>query len=148
METKRFQIYKCPVCDTVVEVLHQWSLELVCCGPAMVPVRAKTKQEGWEDHTPAIEEVEGGYRISVGESPHPMTKAHRIEWIEVVAEGRSHRQFLSPGQAAEAVFAAKSPDAVIRLYCTAHGMWQSTLAKGLRAACLHDADQTAELICS
>jgi superoxide reductase len=147
MEGKRFQIYKCPVCDTVVEVLHQWSLELVCCGPPMIPLRAKTRQEGWEDHAPVVEKVQGGLRLAIGDTPHPMTNAHRIEWIELVAQGRSHRQFLSPGQPPEAVFSVKSPAALVRLYCTVHGLWQSTLAGGLKASSQRDADK-AELVCS
>jgi superoxide reductase len=128
METRRFQIYKCPVCDTVVEVLHQWSMELVCCGPAMVAIRAKTrKQEGWEDHAPSVQDIPGGCRVAVGHSPHPMTKSHRIEWIELVADGRSHRQFLSPSQPAEVVFAVKPATSTVRVYCTIHGLWQSTV---------------------
>ncbi len=128
METRRFQIYKCPVCDTVVEVLHQWSMELVCCGPAMVAVRAKTRRDdGWADHAPTIQDTPGGCRVAIGGSHHPMTKSHRIEWIELVADGRSHRQFLAPGQPASVVFAVKPAIAAVRAYCTVHGLWQSQI---------------------
>ncbi len=42
-----------------------------------------------------IEEVEGGYKVTVGSTLHPMTDAHYIEWIELIAGDEVLRKHLT-----------------------------------------------------
>ncbi len=118
------KIYKCPVCDTVVEVLEHCGLELVCCGPEMIPLREKTC--GMDDpHALIVERCREGIKVRVGSSPHGMDEEHHIVWIEVNSAGKCYRQFLSPGDEPEAVFRIDSLDVVAKVYCNAHGLWRS-----------------------
>lgn len=125
MPRKHLQIYRCPVCDTTVEVLEQWGMELICCGREMAALRARGGGAGKNRHVPVIEPAAEALRVTVGGEPHPMAEDHRIVWIEIVAEGRSYRQFLEPGQPPEARFVVQSDDVVARAYCSVHGLWQS-----------------------
>jgi len=43
-------------------------------------------------------------KIKVGSIAHPMEEEHYIEWIELIADGKIFRKFLSPGDAPEAEF--------------------------------------------
>jgi len=123
---EKLQIYKCGLCGNIVEVLHGGSGTLVCCGQSMKRQDAKTADAATEKHVPVIEKIEGGIKVKVGSVPHPMESDHFIEWIEVIADGRALREFLQPGQPAEATFCCLEPNLVTaREYCNKHGLWTS-----------------------
>ena len=104
MAEERLQVYKCGVCGNIVELLIVGGGELVCCGQPMVLQTENTVDAAKEKHVPVIEKVDGGYKVKVGSVPHPMETDHYIQWIELVAGDKAYMEFLSPGQAAEAVF--------------------------------------------
>lgn len=123
--TKWLEIYKCEICGNIVEVLHEGKGELVCCGEPMVLQTENTVDASKEKHVPVIEKVEGGYKVKVGSVPHPMEEKHYIEWIELLADGRSYREFLKPGQTPEAFFGVKAEKVSAREYCNLHGLWRA-----------------------
>jgi superoxide reductase len=120
----RLEIYKCEACGNIVEVLHSGEGELVCCGAPMILMQENTVDAAKEKHVPVIEKVEAGFKVKVGDVPHPMEEKHYIEWIEVVADGQAYRQFLNPGQAPEATFYIDAEKVTAREYCNLHGHWK------------------------
>ncbi len=123
MTTAR-QVYKCNVCGNIVEVLHIGEGELVCCDQPMQLQAENTVDTVREKHVPIIEKIDGGVKVTVGSVAHPMEKKHWIEWIEVIADGKSSRQVLQPGQPPEAVFAITAKAITAREYCNMHGLWK------------------------
>jgi len=121
--TQSSQIYKCNICGNIVEVLHTGIGELVCCGQPMELLAEKTQDLGQEKHVPVIEKTATGMIVKVGSIPHPMEKEHYIEWIEIMAEGRSYRKFLKPGDKPEAEFDIKGEKVIAKEYCNIHGLW-------------------------
>jgi len=71
-----------------------------------------------------IEEIEGGYKVTVGSTLHPMTEEHYIQWIELLADDTAYRQFLNPGDAPEAVFKIEAENVSAREHCNLHGLWK------------------------
>lgn len=122
--TKRFQIYKCEICGDMVEVLHDGAGTLVCCGKPMTLQVENTVDASKEKHVPVIEKTAVGIKVKVGSAPHPMEAKHYIEWIELVADGKSYRQFLNPGDAPEATFNITAQTISAREYCNIHGLWK------------------------
>jgi len=122
---EKLQVYKCGVCGNIVEVLHGGAGDLVCCGQPMENLTAKTADQGMEKHVPVIEKANGGIKVKIGSVPHPMEQDHDIEWIEVLADGKAYRQFLQPGQPAEAVFNIEAEAVTAREHCNKHGMWEA-----------------------
>jgi superoxide reductase len=122
--TELKEVYKCSVCGNIVEVLHEGKGQLVCCGKPMDKQTEKEKDEGQEKHVPVIEKTETGFLVKIGEIPHPMEEKHYIEWIELVADGRSYRKFLKPGQKPEAEFCIEAETVAAREYCNVHGLWK------------------------
>lgn len=119
------EIYKCNVCGNIVEVVHAGKGELVCCGEAMKKQLPGTVEAATEKHIPVIEKIDGGYKIKVGEIPHPMLDVHWIEWIEILTQGgRVQRQYLKPGEAPEATFKCGADKILAREYCNVHGLWE------------------------
>lgn len=123
--TKGLEIYKCEVCGNMVEIIHEGVGQLVCCNQPMKLYEENTVDASKEKHVPIIEKIEGGYKVKVGSVPHPMEEKHYIEWIELVADGRSYREFLKPGQAPEAIFMIVASNVSAREYCNLHGLWRS-----------------------
>ena len=122
---ERNQIYKCNICGNIVDVLHGRAGELVCCGEPMKLQLEKTKDEGSEKHVPMVEKTKKGFRVKVGETEHPMEENHFIEWIEVIANGKTCRKFLKPEEKPEAEFCVQSEKVTAREYCNVHGLWSS-----------------------
>ena len=123
---ERLQVYKCDLCGNIVEVVHGGGGELVCCGQPMNLLVENTTDAAVEKHVPVVEELEHGIKVTVGSVPHPMTDDHYIEWIEVVAGGRSYTEYLSSGGAPEATFCVKAGEVtVVREYCNLHGHWKN-----------------------
>ena len=122
--TERGQVYKCDICGNIIEVLTPGAGELVCCGEPMALLEEQTADAALEKHVPVVEKIDGGFKVTVGSVPYPMADEHYIEWIELVADGKACRQFLSPGDAPEAVFCTDAAEATAREHCNVHGLWK------------------------
>jgi len=123
--TETNQIYQCIKCKNIIEVLHSGAGNLKCCDSAMVRLQEKINDAGEEKHVPVIERSEKGYFIKVGSVEHPMEDAHLIQWIQLIGDGVSYKQFLNPGQKAEAEFQLHATEISARAYCNVHGLWKS-----------------------
>lgn len=122
---KQLEIYKCNVCGNIVEVMHGGAGELVCCGQSMQLIQAGTVDASKEKHVPVLEKTAQGYKVKVGSAPHPMEEKHYIEWVELIADGKSYKQFLQPGQQPEAEFCIQAEQVTAREYCNVHGLWEA-----------------------
>ena len=123
--TKKNQVYKCPLCGNIVEVMHTGAGELVCCGQPMDLMAENTVDAAQEKHVPVVEKTDNGYKVSVGSVAHPMEDKHWIEWIELVADGVVYRQNLKAGDSPEATFCTDATEVTARAYCNLHGCWKS-----------------------
>jgi len=121
--TERRELYKCDICGNIVEVLHDGVGELVCCGEAMRLLKENTVDASLEKHVPVIERNGDMVTVKVGSVAHPMEEKHYIEWIELIADGKSLRKFLKPGDKPEATFMCKAEKLSAREYCNLHGLW-------------------------
>ncbi len=125
MATERLSVYKCNVCGNMVEVVHAAGGTLVCCNQDMEHLVENTQDAALEKHVPVIEKVDGGFKVTVGSTAHPMLDEHLIEWIELLADGKAYREFLDPGQAPEAIFPIDADEVSAREFCNLHGLWKA-----------------------
>lgn len=125
--TELKQIYKCPVCGNIVEVVHAAGGSLVCCGRPMELLVENTTEASLEKHIPVIEKLDGEVIVKVGSVAHPMTEDHYIEWIELITENKVYRKHLKPGETPEAHFKVCDSTKLLiaREYCSLHGLWKS-----------------------
>jgi superoxide reductase len=122
---KRLEVYKCDVCGNIIEVLHAGKGDLVCCGKPMSLLIENTVDAAKEKHVPVIEKIDGGVTVKVGEVAHPMEEKHWIEWVEIIADGKTYRQYLNPGEVPEAIFNVTADRITAREYCNIHGLWKA-----------------------
>lgn len=123
--TARNQVYRCEKCGNIVEVVNAGGGTLVCCGAEMTFLVENTVDASKEKHIPVIEKTANGIKVKVGTVPHPMEDKHYIMWIELIADGKVYRQFLTPGSAPEAFFPLTAENVTAREYCNLHGLWKS-----------------------
>jgi superoxide reductase len=121
---ERLQVYKCEACGNIVLVMHGGEGELVCCGQPMKLLKENTVDAAKEKHVPVVEKTTDGYKVKVGAVAHPMEEKHYIEWIELLAGGKSYIEFLKPGDAPEATFKVDADRVTPRTYCNIHGLWK------------------------
>ncbi len=122
---KIFEIYKCDICGNIVETVQGGKGALVCCGEEMVLLAENTVDAAKEKHVPVIERSNGTIKVKVGSVAHPMEDAHYIQWVEILADGKSYTQFLKPGDAPEATFKIDAKEVTAREYCNLHGQWKN-----------------------
>ena len=119
---KRNEVYKCPECGNIVEVLVPTDKEL--CG--FMLLKENTTDAATEKHVPVVEKIDGGYRVTVGEVEHPMTEAHYIQWIELITSNNEVlRKYLTPQDKPVAEFKTDAKEVFAREYCNLHGLWRS-----------------------
>jgi superoxide reductase len=126
--TKINEIYRCNVCGNIVEMVHAGVGELICCGQPMELLIERQTDVGPEKHIPIIEKTKKGIKVKVGEVPHPMEENHYIEWVELIIDGKTYREFLEPGDDPEVEFnlnISEDSDLKVREYCNIHGLWHS-----------------------
>ncbi|KUJ95674.1 MAG: Desulfoferrodoxin [Desulfonauticus sp. 38_4375] len=118
------EVYKCDLCGNIVQVVHAGEGELVCCGQPMRLLKEGSVDAALEKHVPVVEKTANGYKVTVGSVLHPMAEEHYIEWIELIADGKSYRQFLKPGDEPVAEFCVQAEKVTAREYCNLHGLWK------------------------
>ncbi|PLX17454.1 MAG: desulfoferrodoxin [Candidatus Muiribacterium halophilum] len=121
---KRFEVYKCEMCGNIIEVLHGGQGELVCCGKPMTNMEEKTADQTTEKHVPVVKKEDGMVEVFVGSTEHPMEEKHFIEWVQIIADGKSYRKFLNPGDKPGFKFKADVNKVVAREFCNVHGLWK------------------------
>ncbi len=124
---EKLQVYKCDLCGNIVEVLDGGAGELVCCGQPMTLQQEQTADVTAEKHVPFIEEIDGGFKVRIGQNAaHPMEVKHFIEWIELTVGDLVAKTYLKPGDKPEASFFVGDdrggPSA--REFCNVHGLWK------------------------
>lgn len=124
---KQYEIYKCMLCGNLVEVLFAGVSNPECCGQPMKLMLEGTSDGSAEKHVPVIEKTATGFKVKVGSVAHPMEEKHWIQWIELIADGRSYTKFLNPGDAPEAEFCIQAKNVIAREYCNLHGHWKSEI---------------------
>ena len=119
------KFYKCQKCGKVIAVLKGSPCDTMCCGEAMVELKANTTDAAVEKHVPVVQKNGNLVEVSVGSVTHPMEEKHFIEWIALETKSLSLIKSLKPGDAPKAVFALTDGDDVVRAYayCNLHGLW-------------------------
>lgn len=124
---KKFEIFRCQTCGSLVEVLRDGEGVPYCHGKPMELLEAKTADVTMEKHVPYVERVGGKYVVKIGkEQEHPMEEKHYIVFIELIVDGTVYRKYLEPGEKPIAEFEVPGGEEVwAREYCNLHGLWEN-----------------------
>lgn len=117
--------YYCPVCKNLFQVVNDSGRIPICCGKEMVKLIPNTTDGDMEKHVPKI--IQNGFEceVQVGDTLHPMTKEHYIEWISVLTTKRSLLYYLCPAKKPEISFELLHGEKVLKAYsyCNIHSLF-------------------------
>lgn len=121
---KHISFYVCPVCGAVITTFKA-DAQLTCCGQPLT--KLESHKENNPKHTPVVAvNVNDDYsvRVKVGEIPHPMEKAHFIQFVAYVTLDKVRIKELYAEQDPSAVFSYEGSGMVYE-YCNLHGLWEA-----------------------
>ena len=126
--TKKLELYKCSICGNLIEVVLEGEGELVCCGEIMEQLTSDNHSGSMEAHRPIIESFEDKKTVRIGQTQHPMTEKHHIEFIEVISPDEKYvkRKYLNPEEEAILEFECTCKNGFsAREVCNLHGLWEN-----------------------
>lgn len=115
------ETYKCNVCGKVIVKLNESGIIPYCCAHKMDRVHIEFDTE---PHTTQYQYENNKITIKVGESSHPMTTEHRIEWIYLKTNLGFHVKFLTLADESKACFKLCNDEEpqIIYTHCNVHGL--------------------------
>ena len=125
--TYRYELYKCPICGTVTQIVHDGVSAMICCGKTMDVLDDREPVGTKESHMPVVEATEKGWKVSVGSKLHGMDADHLIEWAEIrTSDDTVLRKYFKAGETPVVEFPVPFDQVVFaRAYCNKHGAWRA-----------------------
>ena len=118
------KFYVCAHCGNIVSLIHHGGGKLVCCGSPMKELIPGEVEASVEKHLPVVKVENGSVNAFVGETEHPMTDAHSIQWIYLETDKGGSLKYTASGEIPEATFALNGDTPVaVYAYCNLHGLW-------------------------
>lgn len=121
------KFYQCAICGQIAAIVKETGVPLVCCGQEMNELIPGSVDASVEKHVPMIENDGDKIFVTVGSTPHPMTKEHHIEWVSLQSRFGNQRKALKPGMEPKVCFRVCEGDEILAVYayCNLHGLWNA-----------------------
>ena len=120
------KFYKCMHCGNIVMFLNASGVIPNCCGDPMTEMVPNGKDGAGEKHVPVVLVNDKRVIVTIGQTAHPMTSDHHIDWIALETNKGLHITYpsLMDGKA-EAEYTLANGERVIAAYehCNIHGLW-------------------------
>ena len=124
MTSPKFAI--CRHCGNQIELIHDTSVPVICCGEPMDVLTPNTVEASGEKHLPVVSVEDGVVTVNVGAVDHPMVDVHYIEWIYLQTENGGFRKDLKPEDAPHVTFHLGDDKPIaVYAYCNLHGLWMT-----------------------
>ena len=98
------KFYICRHCGNLIGLIHDAGVPMMCCGQKMEALVPNTTEAAGEKHLPFVNLEDGSIYVRVGETTHPMTEEHYIQWIYLETVNGGKRRAFKPGDTPEATF--------------------------------------------
>jgi superoxide reductase len=117
-------IFICSSCRTLVAVINDNGISLICCNNPMKLLEVKHESTDCKEHISTVEETNKSVKVRIGSKEHPMIKSHYIRRIKILTEKTVFCCSLEHGWKPEAVSSVNREDLVeVRALCSNHGLW-------------------------
>lgn len=125
------EFYRCDICGNLVWFLDKSAGQPVCCGEPMRRLTVGETDGAREKHVPVTELQNNTLLVQIGESLHPATESHSIEWIALQTDKGMFFREIPVGRAPVAEFdASLGTPVAVYCYCNLHGLWGKALGTG------------------
>ena len=128
---EKLLFFKCKGCNGTIMAMDALmckaptpdALSVSCAGTEMDLLEEQKADPATQKHVPIVEKAEGGIKVKVGSTAHPMEEAHYIMWIAVQKGRNVMIHYLKPGEAPEAFFPGVDTDVKAFECCNNHNLW-------------------------
>ena len=122
------KFYRCRHCGNLTGALVDTGVPMICCGEPMERLVPNTAEAAHETHLPCAGVDGARVTVQVGSVDHPMSEAHRIEWIYLATKNGGQRKAFCADGLPVATFALDDDAPVAAYaYCNLHGLWRTAL---------------------
>lgn len=118
------KFYECPSCKAIFSLLDH--KKVPCSELSLQELKPGAAAAEREKHIPVIKTEGTHVTVMVGETEHPMTEEHHIEWIAIETETGMQIKYLTPGGKPHAEFFLTQHEKLVAAYgyCNLHGLWK------------------------
>ena len=122
---KKLTMYRCSICGNIICMVEDSGVIPECCGLEMTPLEVNTKDASAEKHVPVVDRDGSGIKVTIGETLHPMTADHHIEWIAVLTNYGAYFREMNITDQPTVTFRLCREENVnaVYAYCNIHGLW-------------------------
>ena len=121
----------CTICKNAAVLFQDKGGELNCCNQAMRRLAANTEEASTEKHLPYLKRKGNMLIAEIGQTIHPQTPEHNIEYVYVKTKHGGQRIDLTPEMPpiVEFAFVDGNEPIAVYAYCNLHGLWMTEVEK-------------------
>lgn len=123
--------YICSICGNLIEMVKDSGNSPSCCGKTMTMLKPNTVDGATEKHIPLVTvkdcKKHKTVTVQVGDTLHPMSDTHYIQWVVIETNKGIYRKNFCPSDVPIADFCLEECEELITAYayCNLHGLWNS-----------------------
>lgn len=123
----RVQFFICNHCGNIIAMIKDQGVPIKCCGENMQEIIAGTSEGAKEKHIPVYQINGQTVTVSVGETEHPMTPEHYIDWVCMETEEGFQLKKPNSDMSPKISFSLSKGDKVKAVYafCNLHSLWKA-----------------------
>ena len=108
-------------------MIKDHGVPIKCCGENMQEITPGTSEGAQEKHIPVYQVKGETITVSVGETEHPMTPEHYIDWVCLETEEGFQLKNLTPSMPPQISFCISKGVNVKAVYafCNQHSLWKA-----------------------
>lgn len=123
----KVRFFICNHCGNTIAMIKDQGVPIKCCGESMREITAGTSEGAHEKHIP-VYHIEGEkVTVSIGETEHPMTPEHYIDWVCIETENGFQFKKLKSDMPPKISFPLTKGDKIMAVYafCNLHSLWKA-----------------------
>ena len=121
------RFFICNHCGNIIAMIKDNGVPIKCCGENMQEIIPGTSEGSQEKHIPVYHINGETVTVSVGETEHPMTPEHYIDWVCIETEDGFQLKNLTPNMSPKISFSLSKGEKIKAVYafCNLHSLWKA-----------------------
>ena len=123
----KVKFFICNHCGNIVAMIKDQGVPIKCCGESMHEIIPGAKEGSQEKHIPVYSFDGETVTVTVGETEHPMTTEHYIDWVCIETENGFQIKKLTPDKSPKITFKLVKGEEIKAVYafCNQHSLWKA-----------------------
>lgn len=121
------RFFICNHCGNIIALIKDCGVPVYCCGQNMNEINYESGNGAQEKHIPVYKISGNSVTVFVGETEHPMTPEHYIEWVCIESDQGMQLKKLKQNSSPEISFSISEGEKIKAVYalCNQHSLWKA-----------------------